>query len=62
MGAILYGGYIVTMKNGHYVHKAQVDEQTLLKIARALDIPESDHGMLSTEFTSIVIYRGAKPP
>jgi hypothetical protein len=62
MGVVKFGGFVVaTKKGGKYFKRQQVDEQTLLKIAKVLDIPEDQQQMLASGFTSIFIYRGTDP-
>jgi hypothetical protein len=62
MGVVKFGGFIVATKKGNYVSRQQVDEETLLKIAKALGIPEKEQDMLASGFTSVFIYRGTQPP
>ena len=62
MGVVKFGGFIVsTKKDGKYFKRQQVDEQTLLKVAKALGSPVDKRAMLASEFTSIFIYRGTDP-
>ena len=60
MGGNMAGGYVIVTKNENYQQRVTVDEQTLLQIARILDIPESDRERLASEFKSIFIYRDTK--
>jgi hypothetical protein len=63
MGFVKFGGFVVTTKkDDKYFKRQQVDEQTLLKIAKALGIPVDKRAMLASEFTSIFIYRGTDSP
>jgi hypothetical protein len=62
MGFVKFGGFVVSTKKGNYVKRQQVDEETLLKIAKALGIPENQQAMLASGFTSVFIYRGTDPP
>ena len=62
MGVVKFGGFVVATKKGNYTSRQQIDEQTLLKVAKALGIPESEQQMLASGFTSVFIYRGTQPP
>jgi hypothetical protein len=63
MGFVKFGGFVVATKKGNkYFKRQQVDEQTLLKVAKVLGIPEDQQKMLASGFTSVFIYRGTDPP
>ena len=62
MGFVKFGGFVVSTKKGKYFKRQQVDEQTLLKIAKILGIPEDQQDLLASGFTSVFIYRGTEPP
>ena len=62
MGFVKFGGFVVTTKKGNYVSRQEVDEQTLLKVAKVLGIPEDQQQLLASGFTSVFIYRGTDPP
>jgi hypothetical protein len=62
MGFVKFGGFVVSTKKGKYFKRQQVDEETLLKIAKVLGIPEDQQGILASQFTSVFIYRGTESP
>lgn len=58
MGLVPRGGYVLTASDRTLVHKANVDEKTLEKIAELLGIPKAERDELISKTRSIHIFRG----
>ena len=59
MGFVPGGGYIVTTSDSTLRHHANINDETLKKVAELLGIPKAERGKLSN-IRSISIFRGAK--
>jgi hypothetical protein len=58
MGLVPGGGYVITTSRESHYHIANVDEQTLQKVAELLGISKAERDRLISDTRSIYIFRG----